>query len=181
MGQYLAIGIMRSFSVNKSEIESARISRDELENLIVSEQGYDFSLLDVVETEAYFTYKLKDGVLKENLNPLLKQLYPMLYSNPVEYDSVLTKISDMSELELIKYADGKPEECFQRDSYSEIDSICVNNRYVDVSYGDLIMLCHEGKISMETYGKIFGFTKLCIVRAFPDLKLAPCLRVYITG
>jgi hypothetical protein len=181
MGQYLAIGIVRSFSVKKNELAGARITREELEGMIVNEQAYDFSLLDMAESDEYFTYRLKDGVLKEDLLPLLKQIYPMLYNSPTEYESVLGKLLDMSEQEIIQYADRKSNECFQRDSYSEQDYFYANNKRIAVNYGDLIMIALEGKIVMETYGGIFVFAKKCMVRSFPDLKLASCLRMYITG
>jgi hypothetical protein len=66
MGQYLAIGIVRSFSVKKNELASARITREEVETMIAYEQAYDFSLFDMAESDEYFTYRLKDGILVYN-------------------------------------------------------------------------------------------------------------------
>lgn len=69
-------------------------------------------------------------MLKENLLQLLKEVYPMLYTNPAEYESVVNKVSDMSENEIVQYADEKPEECFQLDSYPGNDYMRHNNKRI---------------------------------------------------
>lgn len=180
MGQYHALGIERSFSVKKTELAGAHITREELEGMIVNAQAYDFSMFDLAVSDEYFTYRLKDEILKADLLPLLKLMYPMLYNNPAEYEPVLHNLADLSESEIFQYAKRKPNEYFRRDNYSERDYFYSNNKRISINYGDLIMIALEGKIVMETYGQIFAFAKKCMVRASPDLKLAKCMRVYIT-
>lgn len=182
MGQYLAIGLVCKFTIEKDNLEKCKKNIAEFEQMQSESIGYDIALYNREETDEYFKYSIKDEILENNTIPFLKEVYPLLYSGyKSEDDFILKDLELKNAKEILELAEDKPDECFQMDNYAETDYIDAGFSSIRMYYNEIIMLALEGKISMECYGTIFSFAKKCVVKAFPDQPLAKCLRVYITG
>ena len=180
MGQFLAIGLATEIGINKSEADKADLTLEQLQERMQHDLHYVPDIYSATEKDGYYHFFLKEEIFHAEFLPFLKTFYPLLYSKPAYYESILEKLADMPPSEWLQWAQGKPEEAFQFDEYGTRDYLSVNHTRICVSY-DAVLLSMEGKISMETFGRQFTFVKYAMMQTFQEFRLAGALRMYITG
>jgi len=180
MGQYLAIGLAIAMSVDKKEVEMLSIDLEELRGGMGEKFHYNPEIYDLSETGASYKFTLNEDVLRIQLIPFLEEIYPHLYDDSSYYQEILKKLKTTPSSEWLSWADKKPEQAFQSDQYGLSDYLKKNRSYLSVHTNHLA-LSMEGKISMETFGRQFGFFKYTMMQTFKQFSLAGALRVYITG
>ena len=180
MGEFLAIGIVSKIGVKKQHVNKTKITVEQLQEKMRQELGFVPEIYELNEEEDFYYFQLKDAVLHSQLIPFLKTIYPLLYDNPVYYESVLTKLETLPPSQWLEWAKTKPEEAFQFDEYGTRDYL--KEGFSDITiYYDSMLISMEGTIVMECYGRQFRFFKQAMVQAFQPFTLAGALRVYITG
>jgi len=181
MGQYLGIGLIDKVIIEKSAVDKAGLSMEKLQEKMTQEFYYAPELYDInqVENELY-CFQLKQTVITEQLIPFLKTIYPLLYDNPENYQTLVEKLQTLPASEWFSWAEKNSEEVFQFDKYGATDYLQIDFTTIRINY-NAIMLSLEGKIIMETYGRQFNFFKYTLMETFKQFSLAKALRVYITG
>lgn len=186
MGQFLALGIATRFSVSKEEAEKGKLALTDVlpkmqQTIHFAPDIYDFS-----EEKGYWTWTLKKTVWEGELLIFLKEIYPLLYVNKsyADFDDVLQKLAETPASSWRELAAGRSFESFQLDEYGESTRLYFEEKPFrpTLSVGfDGVILAIEGKIAMETWGKLFNFFALSFQKAFPAFQLSKAVRVYITG
>lgn len=180
MGQFLAIGLVTKIKVEKTKVQKAQMSTEQLQAKIQQEYGFDADLYEPIENEEIYEFQLKQEILIEQLLPFLKTIYPLLYDKSGYYEKILEELGSMPSSEWIEFTKKHPEEAFQFDKYGECDYL--REKFVDLKiHYESVILSMEGKILMETYGRQFRFFKRLMTQTFKEFLLANALRVYITG
>ncbi|MCI5222503.1 MAG: hypothetical protein D3924_07495 [Candidatus Electrothrix sp. AR4] len=180
MGQFLAIGLATEIGINKSEVDKADLTLEQLQERMQQDLHYVPDIYTATEKDGYYHILLNKEIFHTELLPFLKTFYPLLYSKPAYYESVLDTLTEMPLPKWLQWAQGKPEEAFQFDEYGTRDYLTVNHTRISVSY-DTVLLSMEGKIGMETFGRQFTFVKYAMMQTFRQFRLAGALRMYITG
>lgn len=181
MGQYLAIGLATQIRISKPAAAAAQFGLDQLQQEMQQTLHYDPAIYTANEGDGrFYTFTLKDDVLQAQLIPFLTHFYPLIYSDPNDYDEVMQKLASLASNEWLGWAEQKSAAAFQWDTYGEADYLRPGNTSVAVNYQSLL-LSMEGKIMMETYGRQFNFFKYAMQQTFSAFTLAGALRVYITG
>lgn len=183
MGQNLAIGLITEFSASKKDLQKKNLSKDELMTAVKNKFDLENSLYELSERDNAYLFSLKKDVLATQLIPFLEKFYPSLYSAPAQYENTLKELKSSSSDTWLEMASEKSSEEFQLDKYGESDYLYFEkgfNAYIPIDFTSII-LCIEGKISMETYGTQFKFFKYCIEKTFSEFLLAKAIKVYITG
>lgn len=180
MGRFLAIGLVTKIEVEKTKVQKAQMSVDQLQAKIQRECGFDAGLYELIENEKIYEFQLKKEIWSEQLLPFLQTIYPLLYDELSNYESILVKLGSMPSSQWMEWAKTKPEAAFQFDGYGGCDYL--REGFVNLKiYYESVMLSMEGKIIMEEYGRQFKFFKRIMVKTFTEFSLANTLRVYITG
>lgn len=180
MGRFLAIGLVTKIEVEKTKVQQAQMSVEQLQAKIQQECGFDADLYELIENEEIYDFRLKDEIWFEQLLPFLKTIYPLLYDKPSDYENVLVELDSMPSLQWMEWAKEKSEWTFQFDKYGDCDYLREGFFDFKIHY-ESVMLSMEGKILMEEYGRQFRFFKRMMAQTFKEFSLANALRVYITG
>ena len=180
MGQFLAIGLVTKIGVEKKEVDKAQLNLEQLQKKMKEELHYIPKIHVASDSEDFYHFILKDDIFHAQLIPFLKEIYPLLYDNPIYYDNIINKLKTLPPSEWLQWAAGKPEEAFQSDEYGMRDYMEINHRKIFIYY-DCLLLSMEGKIMMEVFGRQFKFFKYTMMQTFKQFSLAGALRTYITG
>jgi len=180
MGQYLAIGLVTEINISKENVEDAKINTKQLQTEMINQLHFLPEIFNLTETDKYYKFKLKDEIFHSQLIPFLEKFYPKIYLKDSGYSTVIDELKNKPATEWLTWANDKPEEEFQFDSYGTRDYLEIKNKSIKLNY-NAIMLSMEGKILMEEYGRQFNFFKYCMIQTFAEFLLASALRVYITG
>ena len=180
MGRFLAIGLVTKIRVEKTKVQQAQMSVEQLQAKIQKECGFDADLYEIIEDEEIYDFRLKDEIWFEQLLPFLKTIYPLLYDEPSDYENVLVELDSMPSSQWMEWAKTKSEAAFQFDKYGDCDYLSEGFFDFKIHY-ESVMLSMEGKILMEEYGRQFRFFKRTMEQTFKEFSLANALRVYITG
>jgi len=116
MGQYLAIGIVTSFTIAKKQVGSLSLKR--LSNILKKDLYYNPQIFDVAEYDDYYAFTLKPDVFATQLIGLLEAIYPRIYTDKSYYTTVLDKLRNSEPSDWIIMAGYKCAEAFQEDSYA---------------------------------------------------------------
>jgi hypothetical protein len=180
MGQYLAIGIVTSFSISKKQVNRSNLSLKKLSSILKNDLYYNPQIYDVADSDDYYTFSLKNDIFETQLIGMLEAIYPRIYADKSYYTTVLDKLRNSEPSAWIEMANYKCAEAFQEDRYAMDEyfskgniRLCLNTK--------CILLSMEGKIIMEEYGDQFRFMKYTMAQAFKKFSLASALRIYITG
>lgn len=180
MGQFLAIGLVNEMMVAKENIEIAGITVEQLQSELDKQLYFSPDIYTASESNDCYVFTLNNEVLHSQLIPFLEALYPKLYSDDNYYKPVLEALNKKPAATWLEWADGKPQEAFQADDYCTPSYIFAGSESIKVMF-EAIILSMEGKILMETYGRLFKFTKYCMLQTFSEFKIASALQIYITG
>ena len=181
MGQYLAVAIATKLTTYKSaEIKKTLTPQDVVKALGVKGDIYDFA-----ETKDAWTWTLKSSVVEAELLPFLEAVYANLYAvGQSDYKDVLERLRELPPSEWLTFTEDEGFEAFQANNYGESYTLSLPNksRSIEIDINEeSIMLALEGKISMECYGKLFGFFQTAIQQQFNAFQLGQTLRIFITG
>lgn len=180
MGQFLAIGLVTEIAISKKDVESAKLTKEQLLQEMTSQIHFLPEIYNINESDKYFNFNLLDKILYSQLIPFLEKFYPKIYSKEDYYKSIIESLKNKPNSEWLEWAKEKPEEAFQFDEYGTRDYLTIKYDNIAINY-DAILLSMEGKIGMEVYGRQFNFFKYCMIQAFNEFSLASALRIYITG
>ncbi|MBN2091996.1 hypothetical protein JW964_20430 [candidate division KSB1 bacterium] len=180
MGQFLAIGLATQIGVTKKEVAQAQLNSEQLQEKMKKDLYHVPEIYAVNEYENEYSFTLKNDIFYEQLLPLLRTLYPLLYRNAAHYDHILKKLHELPPSEWITWAKDESEEAFQFDLYGMGDLIKANHVDIHLYYQSLL-LSLEGKIFMEVFGRQFNFLKYTMIQTFKQFTLSGALRIYITG
>ncbi len=183
MGQVLAIGIVTECVTSKKNVEKAGISQDELIVEMKRKTHFDPTIYDISETENSYHFQLKTEIIENQLVLFLEKFYPFIYPDKPDYEETLETLRNTAPSEWLAWANRKSAEEFQIDHYGTAEYIYFNKPFSPAITIDStsIMLSHEGKTMMETFGRQFHFFKYCIQQTFSEFSIAKALRVYISG
>ena len=184
MGQYLIIGLVNEYAVEKKQVQKNNISEEELIAAMKSALHFESSIYDMSQTDEYYLFRLKSNVVEIQLLAFLTKFYPALYPDgDKEYERTLEMLKNSEPSGWIQLSKDDGNEEFQYDNYGEEERISFDKPFrprISISY-NTIMLSMEGKISMETYGRQFNFFKYCMQETFFEFSIAKALNVYIAG
>lgn len=180
MGQFLGIGLATDAAVAKKEIEKAGIEPSQLEDAMRHQLRFVPEIYTRCDTDDYYGFELQSDIFHSQLIPLLETLYPLLYDEPVYYQSILQKLATSPPEQWVEWAKEKPKEAFQADDYGMSEWLGEGFHRARVNYSH-ILLSMEGKIAMEVFGRQFRFFKYTMMSTFKAFPLAGALRVYISG
>lgn len=184
MGQFLAIGIDHKYVVSQDSAEKVGKTLDEVMDILQKHYAptdvYDLHFEDN-KYGKYAILTLKSEVIEKELLPFTTDFYDLYYGGTSEtlYER-LKKVRTYEDL--MEFAGDKMYERFQNDEYGEPDWIGfegTRNR-LRINH-ESVILCLEGKIIMEEYGRIFGLMSDLLTEKFSKYKLAKTFNVYITG
>lgn len=186
MGQYLAVGISTKISISIEEVEKQKITLEE--TLQKMQQSFHFApdIYDFAEEKGVWKWVLKKEIWEGELFNFLKVFYPLVYTNKKDSDyiDVLEKFSQTQANTWLELAVEKSFEAFQMDNYGEDERMYFDEKAFKpkliVSF-TTVALTMEGKIIMETYGRLFNFFKYCVQNNFKEFQISKAIRVYITG
>ncbi len=180
MGQFLAIGLAIKISVAKRDVNKAQLNMEELQEVMRQEIHYIPEIYVVSADDDSYCFTLKKDILYDQLIPFLKSIYPLLYDDPVFYNSIISRLGETPPSGWLEWAAEKPGEAFQFEEYGTCDSVERNYTRISVCY-DCLLLSMEGKIMMEVFGRQFKFFKYTMMQTFRQFAIAGALRTYITG
>lgn len=180
MGQFLAIGLSTKIGVKKSEADNAHMNIVQVQENMQHALHFQPEIYTPYEQDNWYYFLLKEEVFQAQLLPLLRALYPLLYTDAVDYTNVLQELEALPPSEWLQWAKRKPEEEFQYDECGMWDYLESNHQTLHVYYEHLL-LSMEGKIRMEVFGRQFTFLKYTMMQTFKQFSLAGALRMYITG
>jgi hypothetical protein len=189
MGQFIYLSLIThiSNSQRNSRISPKdRLSDDDLLTRAVEEFGMHRDAYERQNDHEGAHLTMKDSYLQEHLLPLLREIYPMLYSNYrcFEWEKVLKYIEDLIATEQWHaFLCGTQFPCLFPDHYGVIDPVRVDPKHtlgptMDVQLRGIV-LANEGKAYMESWVILFRFFERCMRGAFPANPLAASLRVYL--
>ena len=184
MGQYLAIGIDHKYVVSQDSAEKVGKTLDEIVGVLqkqyAPEDLYDLCVEDS-KYGKYAIFTLKSEVIEKELVPFTTDFYDLYYGGTDE--KLYERLKNVRTYEnLIELAGDKMYERFQNDEYGEPDWFGIKEvrRSLRINH-ESIILCLEGKIIMEEYGRIFWLLSDLLAEKFSKYKLAKTFNVYITG
>lgn len=182
MGQYLAVGLRLKASVRKEKQLDGKSVEEILGKV---EDKYNLSeIYERREEETYYDYSIKKEVLDKELVPLIEKFYALRYTKDERTDAAgvieaLRALPDTSaRLELLNdrrfqtYQAGDDMDYFYLDAFPPMEiRVCSYNA----------ILCIDGKIAMECYGRVFDFFSRCIAAQLQEFALSKALTVWIDG
>jgi hypothetical protein len=183
MGQFLATGLALKFSIPKKEMAQTELNLDTLIQEMEKHLHFHSALYTPQEEGEYFVFRLKEDILHQELIPFLQKFYPLIYhqDNYTDFNSVLERLKLTPPDNWLALAKEKKYETFQLDPDGDLAYLDRPfGRIVSIRY-ESILLCMEGKIMMETYGRQFTFFQYCITKAFSEFALSGAVLIYITG
>ena len=183
MGQYLVTGLAVNLRVSKDEMAQVEMDLNALIQEMEKCLHFSPALYTPQEEKSYFVFRLKEDILHQELIPFLQKFYPLIYhqDNYTDFNSVLERLKLTPPDNWLALAKEKKYETFQLDPDGDLAYLDRPfGRMVSIRY-ESILLCMEGKIMMETYGRQFIFFQYCITKAFSEFALSGAVRIYITG
>jgi hypothetical protein len=184
MGQVLAIGIVIKYETSKRNLQKNNITKEELIDEMMAKKHFDPTIYDFSETDESYLFTLKASVLADQFIHFLEKFYPLVYlGRNKEFEDTLEMLKQAEPSTWIDLSEKKSAEEFQMDEYGEPEYLYFDKPFKPYAIiaSTAIMLSHEGKISMEIYGRQFNFFKYCIQETFSEFSIAKALRVYISG
>ena len=180
----MSTGLIIKFTVEKRNLDFFDNGLDDIKKELKSKYYYDFDLYEQSEVDDFYVFELKSKVMEENLVPLLKEIYPKLYTDKESYvncEYVLQDLLNSNKEEIMDLAKNGYKIPFQYDKYANPDYVYGKfGKEVVVRYA-MISLYADGKIMLETYPAQFNFFKFCMVKAYPKNPIVASLKVYISG
>ncbi len=184
MGQVLGIGIVTKCGTSKKDLQKYNITKDELIAEMIIKKHFEPTIYDFSETDEYYFFKLQSNVIENQLLPFLEKFYPLVYlGRNKDFEDTIEMLKKSESSTWLKLSDEKSFEEFQLDEYGEPEYLYFDKPFKPYAkiFSTAIMLSHEGKISMEIFGRQFNFFKYCIQQTFSEFSIAKALRVYISG
>lgn len=183
MGQFLAIGLVTKWLIEKEELQEYNISKEMLIKNMKEQIHFDDTIYELSEQESYYILTLKPAILENQLLDFLREFYPVLYINRDSYTRTIKMLENSPPNKWSELSKEESNEEFQFDKYpkSEYIHFDINFRPTIKLDSESIILSVAGKIFMETYGEQFHFFKFCIQKTFEKYLIAKAIRVYITG
>jgi len=180
MGQSLIIGLATKVGVDKEDLSKYKISIDEFQKKMNEKLLFVPDIYDIKEGKDLYYFNLKHSIISKELIPFLKELYPVLYDESINYDSILKKLKTLPANEWLSWAQTKPEEAFQLDKRGKCDTLKIDYNNFNIYYHSIILSLETGTY-MEVYGRQFRFFKYTMMQTFKQYSIAGGLRVYLTG
>lgn len=184
MGRVLSIGIVVEWSASKKHLQKHGITKDELIAEMRIKKHFEPQIYDFLEIEEDYFFNLQSVVIENQLLPFLEKFYPLVYLDRNKYFAdTLEMLKNSEPSTWLGLAKEKRCEEFQYDPYGESEYLYFDkpfNPHAQIA-SKAIMLSHEGKISMEVFGRQFNFFKYCMQETFSEFSIAKALRVYISG
>lgn len=186
MGQFLAVGISTKLIVSKEKAEKGDLSLDEVLQKMKQSIHFHPSIYDFSDEDGYWRWNLKKQIWEEELLGFLNEFYPLLNINKsyTDFEDVLKKLAEIPTSDWLELAENKSFSSFQFDEYGENEWLYFEEKPFrpKISIGfDSVLLELEGKIIIESWGKLFNLFAFSIQKAFPTFQLSKAIRVYITG
>jgi hypothetical protein len=181
MGQYLAVGMVTKITTDKTAALKYKISAEDISAV----KGATMAIYDFQDKKDSWQWALKPSIFEAELLPFLETLYPDLYGDGgSDCAEVLAQLRELPSTQWITFLENEGFEAFQFDGYGESDYLSFPDKgysaKIRLNY-ETIILALEGKISMESYGQLFGFFQDAIWNQYKAFELSKTLRIYITG
>lgn len=189
MGRFLAIGINHAYSVSQSAAKEANKTFEEAIDIVkarrASEDLYDMRIEKGYKDEPYALFTLKSEIIKQEIVPFIDDFFNLCFDGTnSDRSKILERLKSVETYqEMVDYASEKSCERFQNDEYGDPIYMEVKGTFTDYleCNREAIILCLEGKILMETYGRIFDLLRKLLAEKLAKYKLAKAFDVYITG
>ena len=189
MGRMLAIGINHAFSVSQSASKKADKTFEEAISIVKERRApdelYDMCIKEGYNKEQYALFTLKSEVIKQEIVPFLDEFYQLCFGGRnYDRDEILERLKKVETYQdMLDYASEKSCENFQNDEYGDPIWMEVEGTFSHElrCNHEAVIICLEGKILMETYGRIFGLLRRLLAEKLSQYKMAQALDVYITG
>lgn len=189
MGRMLAIGINHAYSVSQGAAKKADKTLEEAINIVKERRApdtlYDMRIEKGYKDEPYALFTLKSEIIKQEIVPFINDFFQLCFGGRnYDRDEILERLKNVETYQdMLDYASEKSCDNFQNDEYGdpiwmEVEGTFRNELKCN---HDAVIICLEGKILMETYGRIFGLLRRLLTEKFSKYKLAQALDVYITG
>lgn len=181
MGQFLHISLVTELKLDKSQADKYKLSLEDIKQNMQKNAFPNLDLYQSIDPENYH-WKLKEEILENGLLKFLKDFYPQYYKNDVKmYQSVLQDLESKTAKEILEKAENKGEEAFQLASYGYFYlSFPEKDFRPEISgHYEAITLALEGKIMMETYGRMFDFYTESLQLRFQKHNIAKTLLIQI--
>ena len=181
MGTYLATGIVYKIYINKKEIESKKLS---MENILKAlEDELDISRYVFSEDKDSICWEIKPEMLEGNFPEFLEAQFQM-YGDKIDSKAMTEIMKAHTGKKIIALAEKVNYSDFQMVD-NILDSLCVMrdngfSDYVVVNY-HMITFFLDGKIIMECYHKILHYFEKNIRLQQSKYPVVSCLKVMITS
>ncbi len=189
MGRMLAIGINHAFSVSQSAAKKADKTLEDAISIVrerlTPENLYDMHIEEGYNKEQYALFTLKSEIIKQEIVPFIDDFFQLCFGGRnYDRDEILERLKTVETYQdMLDYASEKSCDNFQNDEYGDPIWMEVEGTFrteLKINH-DAVIICLEGKILMETYGRIFGLLRRLLAEKLSKYKLANTLDVYITG
>ena len=186
MGQFLTIGLAHEIIISRDDLRKKMISKEELRQEIEQTLLFDLNLYEETETDEVLLFAIKDQVLETELIPFLEVLYPMVYDEEDEWESLdlLKQLHSTPSTKWIDLAKEKSNSAFQYDEYAEPRYIRISKAFhpsICLYFNCLMLYMGKGKISTEGLDDFLDFFKHCIHETYKEHPIVKSIQVYVTG
>ncbi len=189
MGQMLAIGINHAYTVSQSASKKANKTLEEAISIVRKSRApeglYDIRIEEGYNKELYALFTLKSEIIKQEIVPFMDDFFQLCFDGKnYDRDKILERLKTVETYQdMLVYASQNNHENFQNDEYGDPIWIEVEGTFpkeLKCNHAAVI-ICLEGKILMESYGRIFELLRKLLSEKLAQYKLAEALDVYITG
>ena len=184
MGQYLALGLtykIHAFSLSAMKFDK---EKEKIQKSLRDFLDYDLDLFNLREKGGDFVFTIKDEIFKNEMYPLLEDIYALINGKP-SCPAALKQLRSLPLHEWLEFAEQNENEdlSFTNDFYAELTYFTFKQHRIEVMIRNHCFILHTGygKIQTEGIDDFLSIFNSALHNAFQNHSFGNMVNVFIRG